>query len=192
MSNLRSYYRLTKNFLGPFLRALFLNIEGMGNLPKKGMVIIAKHQSFFEAPILACALPRPPRFTSAEFIFSHPIYSLGLKWVGSIPVGGNSSTSGLIKIVKALKNGEIVVIFPQGGINRKRFYRGAFFAAEKAKVPVIPVVVENPEENCNKRIRVSKIKVKFYQPLYPPSFRDKELMKSFEKEAIQKLKIEME
>ncbi len=192
MSNLRSYCRLTKSFLSPFLRALFLNIEGMGNLPGEGMVIIAKHQSFLDAPILACALPRPPRFTSAEFLFSHPIYSLGLKWVGSIPVGGNSSTSGLIKIVKALKNGEIVAIFPQGGINRKRFYRGAFFAAEKAKVPVIPVVVENPEENCNKRIRVSKIKVKFYQPLYPPSFRDKELMKSFEKEVIQKLKIEME
>jgi 1-acyl-sn-glycerol-3-phosphate acyltransferase len=84
------------------------------------------------------------------------------------------------------------VIFPQGGINRKRFYRGAFFAAEKAKVPVIPVVVENPEENCNRRIRVSRIKVKFCQPLYPPSFRDKESMKIFEKEVIQKLKIEME
>ena len=121
-------------------------------------------------------------------MFYHPLYSLIPKWIGSIPVQGKSSISGLRRIIRVLKEGEIVVIFPQGGINKKDFYRGAFFAAVKAKVPVILATIEGVEKifpPSKKRIGWSKIKVEFSEPFYPLSYKDA----SLEKKIFKKFKI---
>ena len=188
MHSLRGSYRYATKIGKVLFKILFLmRIKGLKNLPEEGMIVIAEHKSFLDGPILACALPRPPRFTSAEFMFSHRFYSIIPRWIGSIPVQGKSSTSGLRKIIKVLKEGEIVVIFPQGGINKKTFYRGAFFAATKAESPVILATIEGVEKilpASNKRIGWAKIKVSFSEPFYPLSAGDV----SLEKEVLRKFK----
>lgn len=190
MHSLRDSYKYATKIGEVLFKILFLmRIKGLKNLPEEGMVVIAEHKSFLDGPILACALPRPPRFTSAEFMFHHPFYSLIPRWIGSIPVQGKSSINGLRRIIGLLKGGEIVVIFPQGGINKKTFYKGAFFAATKAEVPVILAMIEGVEKvlpASNKKIGWSKIKVEFSEPFYLSSTKDNDLIKFFKKEVLRK------
>jgi len=192
-NSLRDSYRYAAKIGKVLFKILFLmRIENLKNFPEGGVVVIAEHKSCLDIPVLAFALPKFPRFTPAEKFFYHPLYSPILKRIGAIPVQGKSSISGLRRIIRVLKKGEIVVIFPQGGINKKTFYRGAFFSAVKAKVSVIVATIEGVEKilpPSKKRIGWSKIKVEFSEPFYPLSYKDASIEKKIFNKKINELKI---
>lgn len=85
----------------------------------------------------------------------------GLRWLlrtmGCIPVDRNGQDMGPIReAIRRLKNGRLVGIFPEGGLNYDEDLRqpnsGVAFLALKAKVPVYPVFIHGASQDGNSMV----------------------------------------
>jgi acyl-[acyl-carrier-protein]-phospholipid O-acyltransferase / long-chain-fatty-acid--[acyl-carrier-protein] ligase len=98
-----------------------VHVEGLENIPKdKGVLVVANHVSWADGVLLGLACPRHPRMVAFAQYFDNP----WLGWFGRlgriIPIGTTrKSMAESIRLAReALQNGEIVCIFPEGGISR--------------------------------------------------------------------------
>lgn len=109
-----------------------------------GAIVAANHLSGLDPIILSAASVRPLRFVIATEQYQHR----GLRWfydqIGCIPVDRTGSPEKAFYAARrALSEGEIIVLFPQGRIRlprdeRKPLKRGVIALAAMAKVPIIP------------------------------------------------------
>ena len=123
-------------------------VEGIGNLPDEPCVVVANHASYLDGIILKAALP--PKFTfliKAEMT-SVPLAGFLLRRIGSAFVyrGDDTHRSRTGRqLLKAAMKGESLAFFPEGTFDGKPglkpFLPGAFAAAWRAKLPVVPVVI---------------------------------------------------
>jgi acyl-[acyl-carrier-protein]-phospholipid O-acyltransferase/long-chain-fatty-acid--[acyl-carrier-protein] ligase len=119
---------------------------GASNIPPTGAVIISNHLSYMDVVALQLACPRPLRFIA----YQGPGTGRLLNWIfekaGVISVPPGPSTQWLRATLKALSEGELVCIFPEGGISRTgqlmAIQRGYELIARKAGVPVVPAAVD--------------------------------------------------
>jgi 1-acyl-sn-glycerol-3-phosphate acyltransferase len=121
-----------------------LRIEGSENMPKSGgALFVSNHTSFFDPPALACGSERSLDFLARKTLFNHPFFSKIIRDLNAIPVDqDNPDMAGLKNIIKRLRNGRVVVLFPEGA----RSYDGQLLPGqpgiglviEKAAVPVVP------------------------------------------------------
>lgn len=119
-------------------------------LPDKGPAIIASnHTSGLDPFLISAACKRPVHFMIAADQYDR----FGMTWLfklaGCIPVDLNGRTDTAIRAaLKALEEGKVVALFPQGGIHseeqpRLRLKRGVHKLAEKSGAPVFPVHICN-------------------------------------------------
>lgn len=138
-----------KGFLGGLYRIIYRpKMIGLENLPKdEGFIICAKHINYLDAAgLILCN-----KF-KIRFIAKADLYRFGiLSWLGHIfdiiPVKRDKSDINSIKLcLKALKNKEILGIFPEGtrkGLEKNmKVKNGAVFLAEKANVKIVPVGIQ--------------------------------------------------
>lgn len=115
-------------------------------LPEHGAAIIASnHISGLDPFLIFAACKRPVHF----MIASNQYYRFGMTWLfklgGCIPVDMEGRNDGAIRTaLKALEEGKVVALFPQGGIHRAhqpraRLKRGVHKLAEMSGAPVFPV-----------------------------------------------------
>ena len=92
-------------------------------IPEEGGVLLTpNHMSFVDGLILHYAIPhRKVRFVVYRPFFKKPIIGWFLKMGGCIPISENASKDALIAVTKALNDGEVVCIFPEGSITRTGF-----------------------------------------------------------------------
>jgi 1-acyl-sn-glycerol-3-phosphate acyltransferase len=124
-----------------------LRTEGMERLPGGTHILIANHASFLDALILTAALPAAPGYA---FVARQEFRSQVLLWpllraVGTIILQPHSSHAGpanIERLAAAVRDGENLVIFPEGGITRapglRPFHSGAFVVASRSGIPVVP------------------------------------------------------
>ncbi|HWE23359.1 MAG TPA: lysophospholipid acyltransferase family protein, partial [Myxococcales bacterium] len=116
---LRWYHRLTWRVCKVARWILRIQTHGMEAIPKTGgAVVIAPHFSYSDSfPCLYTALPRPPRFlASAFFATAHPVASWLAFLGGVIPARRDHPDPGAVRrVLRLLANGELVVLFPEGG-----------------------------------------------------------------------------
>ncbi|HEY0967610.1 MAG TPA: AMP-binding protein [Opitutaceae bacterium] len=118
--------------------------RGWENIPAGGALIVANHLSYVDMVVLQMACPRPLRFVGYEgFLKVHPIYQWLYRISGTIPVSSTNALETTRRVVKALQDGELVCLFPEGSISRTgqlmKIRRGFELMARKAGVPVVPV-----------------------------------------------------
>lgn len=125
-----------------------LNVHGRYHLPKKGAaLVVCNHVSFMDALVLGGASPRPLRFVMDQPIFD----SRWLKWwfllVGAIPIESERHSPGALRrtledVSAALRQGDIVMVFPEGRLTPDgdihTFRRGLETILVRDNVPVIP------------------------------------------------------
>lgn len=125
-----------------------IRVQGREHLPTKGAaLVVCNHVSFMDALVLGGCSPRPLRFVMDQPIFDSP----WLKWwfllVGAIPVESERrNTAGLRRtldqISQALRDGEVVMVFPEGRLTPDGeihpFRRGLETMLARDNVPVIP------------------------------------------------------
>lgn len=138
--------QLIANFLRwTVLKVFRIQIVGEENLPSEGACVACiNHISLFDPLVTSAVVPRPIRFMGKEELFRIPVIGWYLKTINVIPVKRGSGDIGAIKSsLKALRDGEVLGIFPTGTREKKNpdapVKPGAALIALKADVPVIPI-----------------------------------------------------
>lgn len=111
-----------------------------------GALIYANHTSYVDVFLMGLSSSRPLRFLSWDGFERNPITRTFMRMMNTIPISPSNARNGLHIAVDALKNGELVCIFPEGGITRngslQPFQGGFRLIAHQAGVPVIPVFID--------------------------------------------------
>jgi 1-acyl-sn-glycerol-3-phosphate acyltransferase len=115
-------------------------------LPPSGPVIlVSDHSSFADPLVLFATAGRPIRFLIAREYYERPFLHWIFKLAGCIPVSrGQSEPAPLRAMLRALAEGDVVGIFPEGGIveyRSERGYQGIGYVALKSGAPVVPVSI---------------------------------------------------
>ncbi|MCH8865492.1 MAG: MFS transporter [Proteobacteria bacterium] len=148
-------YTLLPEFLMRFLAWILINIVyrirpvGLENVPVEGpAVVVCNHVSFMDPILLSGSLRRPMRFVMHYKIFQIPLLRFFFKTMQAIPIAGAKEDEQIMmdafdKVDAELENGNIVCIFPEGGITQdgeiQRFRPGIEQIIARRPVPVIPV-----------------------------------------------------
>ena len=126
-----------------------LVVENEPPLPRFGpALLIANHTCGIDHLILQAGTPRVLGFIIAQEFYDHPIYHPFCKLIGCIPVKRDGRDQAALRAaLRALKEGRVVQIFPEGRINPtsgREFLDpkpGAAFIALRAGVPVVPAYI---------------------------------------------------
>jgi 1-acyl-sn-glycerol-3-phosphate acyltransferase len=123
--------------------------EGQENLPPKGGAVLASnHISYLDFAFIgtgALHLKRYIRFMAKKGAFDNKIAGPLLRGMKHISVDRDNGGASFVAALRALRDGEIVGIFPEATISTsfeiKAMKSGAVRLAMGAGVPVIPVVI---------------------------------------------------
>src|SRR5690242_5006546 len=125
------------------------DVRGSEHVPSSGGAIIcSNHVSFFDFTFLGLgALPqhRLVRFMAKSGVFAHWFAGPFMRAMRHIPVDRKAGAAAFDSAVRALKDGEVVGVFPEATISRsftvKDLKAGTARMAIDAGVPVIPAAV---------------------------------------------------
>ena len=96
-----------------------LSAKGIENLPATGgTLLLGNHISYLDWAIVQIASPRPIRFVMAKNIYEKWYLKIFLKFLGIIPITRTASKDAIELITQALKEGEMVAIFPEGYLSK--------------------------------------------------------------------------
>lgn len=127
-----------------------LTVEGINNLPGKDtpIILVANHASYVDSMILSAVLPRPVRFIAKGELKKNPLLHLLLKRLDVFFVERFEYRQGIADadlIGKESGNGGSFLFFAEGTFMRMPgilpFRMGAFYAAVKGGLPIIPITV---------------------------------------------------
>ncbi len=143
----RSHLPLPLELPVAFLARMLYRVRSRGaeKIPASGgMLMVSNHLSYVDSVLLQLACPRPIRFVGYEgFVHAHGIFHWIFRITRMIPISGDRPLPGTRAVVGALKAGELVCIFAEGGISRVgqllTLRPGFETMARKAGVPVMPV-----------------------------------------------------
>lgn len=97
-----------------------VTIEGIENAPRhpKGLLVISNHFSWFDAPVISLLLPYPPAYLIATEAVNNRWIRPFTTIFESIPIWrGQVDRQAMTMAIRTLREGGIVGIFPEGGIN---------------------------------------------------------------------------
>ncbi|MCH5374125.1 MAG: AMP-binding protein, partial [Planctomycetes bacterium] len=134
-------------FVWLFFRLFYrIHVEGRENIPEQGAALLAgNHVSWLDGVLLLFVNRRIVRAMVYEGNFRNPIMLKLVDQWGAILVGSGPKTivRALRRAREALRRGDLVGMFPEGGVTRsglmQGFRPGILKVLEKTDAPVIPV-----------------------------------------------------
>jgi 1-acyl-sn-glycerol-3-phosphate acyltransferase len=138
------------------------DVRGAEHVPTSGGAIIcSNHVSFFDFTFLGlAAVPqhRLVRFMAKAAVFEHWFAGRFMRAMRHIPVDRKAGAAAFESAVRALKDGEVVGVFPEATISTsftvKDLKAGAARMAVDAGVPIIPAAVWGGHRVATKRHKV--------------------------------------
>jgi len=169
-------YYFLRSFAVFLCKVLFrIQVEGKGNIPKKGGFILASnHLSYLDPIILGVACPRKLTFMAKEELFSIPVFSSLIRRLGAFPIKRyRADISAFKEAFKMVKRGLPLVIFPEGRRSPTgdllNPLKGVGFLVDYLRVPVVPALIRGTDKvlPVNKKfIHPKKIWVYFGEPIF--------------------------
>ena len=133
-------------------------VQGDENIPVQGAAVLAcNHVSFIDPLLLMAASPRPIYFVMDHRIFRMPVLGWLFRLARAIPIAPRAEDPAAYEAAfeaaaRVLRNGDLLAIFPEGGITRdgelQPFKGGIMKILENAErdglsVPVVPMALTN-------------------------------------------------
>jgi 1-acyl-sn-glycerol-3-phosphate acyltransferase len=144
--------------------ALFfeLHVKGQENVPSKSsFVLLPKHQRWEDIPLLGLASPVPLYYVAKSELFMNRLSSWFMTSLGGIPLDRRrplTSRNSIRAIVRLLKGGAGVVIFPEG-----TYYRNAMGSGHaglirlirsRMDLPFVPAGISYSGRGVRKRVEI--------------------------------------
>lgn len=128
-----------------------LKVNGHEHIPDESpCVLVCNHVSFVDWFLIASGIRRPIRFVMHYSFFKIPFIKFLFRGAKVIPIAGKSEDENVLNqamddISKALKDGDMICIFPEGLIthdgNVNTFKPGIERIIQRDAVPVIPMTL---------------------------------------------------
>ena len=128
-------------------------VRGDAHIPTQGAaILVCNHVSFIDAVLLMAASPRPIRFIMDHRIFATPVLGWLFRLGKAIPIAPQREDPAAYEAAFAraravLDDGELLCIFPEGGITRDgtlgEFKGGVMKILQTHPVPVVPLALHN-------------------------------------------------
>ncbi len=145
---------LSKNILNGYIRKYAdLEVNGMENLKniKKPILFICNHLSNSDALVLSKVLEKQNiTFVAGAKLSDNPLTNLAINITKTITIKPNTADKDAIsKIIKTLKQGNNVLIFPEGTRSRNASMieakKGVFLVQKLSKATLIPLGIYGTE-----------------------------------------------
>jgi 1-acyl-sn-glycerol-3-phosphate acyltransferase len=125
-----------------------IEIDGADKLEATAAVVVANHSSYLDGVILTAVLPVGFTFVIKKEMEHMPLAGWLLRRLGSEFVDRDNReqrTRAARRLLRAAEARDALVFFPEGTFDEqpglKRFRPGAFRAAQRADVPLVPVAI---------------------------------------------------
>jgi 1-acyl-sn-glycerol-3-phosphate acyltransferase len=151
-------YLLVPEFLMRFLAWLLIHTvyrvdkQGLDNIPEEGpCVLVCNHVSYVDAVVISACVRRPIRFVMDHHIFATPVLGFIFRTMRTIPIAPGKEDAALkerafAEVRAALRDGEIVGIFPEGRLTDSgelnAFRPGIERIVAETPVPVVPLALQ--------------------------------------------------
>jgi acyl-[acyl-carrier-protein]-phospholipid O-acyltransferase/long-chain-fatty-acid--[acyl-carrier-protein] ligase len=156
------------DFLSIVFRAFYrMEVKGLANIAKAGhnAIIALNHVSFLDPPIAMSILSRRPVFAIDVAMSKHWWIQPFLKFVRTMALDPLKPMA-LRAIINAVRDGNMLVIFPEGRItvtsSLMKIYDGAAMIADKSDAMVVPVRIEGPERTIFSRLKRSQVRRRMF------------------------------
>jgi len=157
-------------------------ISGDAHIPTQGAaVLVCNHVSFVDAVLLMAASPRPIRFLMDHRIFRVPVLGWLFRLAKAIPIAPQkedpATYARAFELARAvLDEGELLCIFPEGGITRDgslQPFKGGIMKILEGRgddIPVVPLALRNLWGSFFSRVERGQAMVRpfrrgFYSPV---------------------------
>lgn len=148
--------KLTKITVNRYLkRYANLDVQGLDNIDKAqgAKIFISNHLSNADGLVIDMLLREKydPTFLAGAKLSDDPVTNLGTKLVKNIQIKPNSADKEAItSIVKLVKSGESMVMFPEGTRSRSGAMiegkKGILLIARLTKAPIVPIAMWGTEK----------------------------------------------
>ncbi len=161
-----------------------VEVVGLENLPDGHSVVVANHASYVDGFLLKGYLPARFSFVIKGEVRNIPVVHFLLRRAGSRFVErfeAAGSARDARSIVRAAQGGESLAFFAEGTFRPEpglgRFRPGAFVAAVRGGMPVVPVAISGTRKMMPGGFRIPKpapLKIRILPPILPgePPFSD--------------------
>ncbi len=123
-----------------------VRVYGKEHVPQQGgALLVSNHVSWIDGMLMILHCPRTIRMVAVSEIVEKGLVDVLARDLSAIPIdpGRKSVVRSIRRIRAALRHGELVGVFPEGGITRdgkmREFQPGFLSMLKKTGVPVIPV-----------------------------------------------------
>lgn len=130
------------------LAGMRVHAQGLASLPTS-CVIVANHCSYLDGVVLAALLPERFGFVIKREMSAVPLAGLLLRRIGVEFVERRARHQGMRdtrRLLRQAQRGASLVFFPEGTFSHEvgllQFHIGAFAAAARANLPVVPVAIQ--------------------------------------------------
>lgn len=169
---MRSLYKWSWLFLNILLRTLFgFRVYGQEMVPTEGAVIVASnHISLLDPPVVGAAIPRESHFLAKKELFRNRLLALVIRTYNTVPVSrGRADRAALRRIAELLKEGQAVLLFPEGtrgpGDTLLKGKLGVGKLAVEAQVPIVPAYICASNHLRKTLFRKRRLTVSFGSPI---------------------------
>lgn len=190
-------YRFLRFIANCMFRCLFhLQVRGRENVYKvKGAILAVNHASFADPVFAGVASGRILYYLARKSLFEYRFLGSLLQKINVMPLDREFLGIGTFKkIIKLLRKGRIVLIFPEGTRSPDGKLlpgrSGIGLVALKAKVPIVPVYIKGAYKVLPRHrnfIRLAKVTVTIGEPIYLDTWFHKSRIQKTDYEEVAKL-----
>lgn len=151
-------------------------VDGLENLPPKGqgVVLASNHLNWLDIIVIGASLPisRRPQWLGKSELVRHPIIGWWFRTMGVIPIRrGQRDLNALHEAEQALRDGALLIIFPEGHRSRTggliEGRGGAVRLSVGSGQPIMPTALWGTERGFRGLMSRKPVHIRFGKPYHP-------------------------
>jgi len=179
------WYHFAQGMLYLSMKICFrMRYRGARHVPKTGPVLlVSNHQSFLDPPLVGCGFYRRMNFLARKTLFKFKPFGWLIDTLDAIPLDKQGiGFQGIKETLRRLKNGEGVVIFPEGARcfdgEIGQFTSGYVTLAMRSNATIVPVAIAGAFEVFPRTRKFPSffkkpIRIEYGEPITPEFYKNK-------------------